>query len=309
MLALVVTHVSKPQITPDDQKQLTEVLGIEELPPEGETLSRVRAAIEPSIDAEFASVGEAIRSDLEGELDAEFLEEALSELEDNIERLPEVREAGIPEGETEPEELYRELIEPAWRVYDHLLAVGFFESVDENQPRFEPEHIEATTHTLLKADPLMSELETLGLDEREQLALVMDVTNNQRRLSRWVPTSDIPDEVEFDVDHVPPLHQRAMGGALLWIKNLDVHLWQKSLLITEEILDDASWDVKAMLVGMHMLTHAAREIADADGGSLTDSQLTSALTASAAILITNQEAICQDAYRITEEMRAPPEYR
>lgn len=304
-----MTHVSKPQITPDDQDRLADVLGIDESADGELTLSRMRTAVEARTSAELASPGEEIRGDLEGELDAELLDDALSELEDRIDRLPAVRETGIPAGDAEPEALYRDLVEPAWRVYDHLLEVGFFGSVDENQPRFEPDHIGDAAHTLLEADPLMSELETLGLDEREQLALVMDVTNNPRRLSRWVPTSEIPEGVEFDVDHVPPLHQRAMGGSLLWIKNLDVHLWQKSILVTEEILDDANWDTKAMLVGMHVLTRAAREIADADGGSLTDSQLTTALTVSAAILIINQEAICQDAYRITEEMRAPSEYR
>jgi len=49
------------------------------------------------------------------------------------------------------------------------------------------------------------------------------------------------------VDFVPPLHQRAAGGTLLWIRTLDVHLWQKAVLITDEILDDGYWDVKGML--------------------------------------------------------------
>lgn len=302
--------MGKPQITPNEQEQLVDTLGVDATVESDDlTLSQMRAAVGDLTDETFASVGEEIRRDLEGELDADLLEEALSEMDAQADRLPAVRETGIPAGEREPERLYRELIAPGWRVYDHLVDVGFFESVDENQPRFTPDHITATAHALVRADPLLSALERLNFDEHEQLALVMDVTNNPRRLSRWVPTSDIPEGVEFDVEHVPPLHQRAMGGALLWIENLDVHLWQKSILVTEQILDDAHWDVKAMLGGMYLLTRAALEVADPDRESLTDSQLTAALTASAAITIINQEAICQDAYRITEEMRAPPEHR
>ena len=302
-------RVSKPHISQSEQDRLAEVLGVERAVEEEVTLSRMRSAVEASTDPAFASVAETIRRDLAGELDADLLEAALSDLESQVARLPEVREVGIPQGTDGPERLYRELAEPARRVYDHLVAVGFFESVDENQPRFEPEHITATAHALVRADPLLSELTDLGFDERERLALVMDVTNNPRQLSRWVPTSQIPEGVEFDVEHVPPLHQRAVGGALLWIETLDVHLWQKSVLITEEILDDAYWDVKAMLAGIHLVTRAAHEIADEESSSLADDQLTAALTAGAAITIVNQEAICGDAYRITDEMRAPSPYR
>lgn len=302
-------NVSQPNISGRDQDRLADTLGIEATATEEMSIDRMRSEVDATTDAEFASVGEAIREDLEGELDADLLASALSEMQTQIDRIPEVREVGIPGGESEPEVLYRELAESGWRVYDHLVDVGFFESVDENQPRFTADHITDTAHTLVGSGSLQSELEAAGLEERERLALLMDVTNNPRRLSRWVPTSDIPEGVEFDVEHVPPLHQRTMGGALLWTKNLDVHLWQKSILVTDEMLDDAAWDVKAMLGGMYLLTRAALEIADDERESFTDGELTAALTASAAVLIINQEAICQDAYRITEEMRAPSEYR
>lgn len=297
---------NKPRFTSDEQRELVQTLGVDDsVESEDVTLSRVREAVEASTDPEFASLGEAIRSRLEGELDAELLENELSELATQIESLPEVRKEGIPDGEREPEELYRGLVEPGWNVYDHLLEVGFFESVDEEMPRFTADVIRDTARELVRSDALTDELTDLGFDEPELTALVMSVTNNDMRLSRWVPTADIPEEVEFDVEHVPPLHQRASGGALLWTQTLDVHLWQKSVLITDQILDDAYWDVKAMLAGQDLVTRAALEVADPDRETLTDAELTAALTAGAAILIINQEDICQDAYRITEEMRAP----
>lgn len=292
------------QITDEAQRQLARTLDIDRVR-DGDrlTLAQVREAIDEETDPTFASMGESIRRDLSGKLDASLLEEELSNLATQLERLPEVREEGIPAGEEEPERLYRELVEPGWRIYDHLVEVGFFESAEENLPRFSPEHIEHTAHELIRMEPLTDELAELGFDERERLALVMNVVNNNDRLSRWVPTKDIPEGVEFEVEHVPPLHQRAAGGVLLWINALDVHLWQKKFLVTDEILDDGYWDVKAMLGGLYVMASAALDVAE--DGPLTDAQLTAALTAGAAIAIVNQEEICKDMFWITEEMRAP----
>lgn len=301
---------NSPQSTAEDRETLAENLGVDEAVVDDEvTLSALRTALEGEVDEEFASMGEAIRRDLEGELDTELLTSVLTDLATEVGRLPEIRAAGIPDGEREPERLYRELAEPGWRMYDHLLDVGFFESVDENAPRFTPEHIRNTAHGLVEADPLTADLESAGFDEAEQIRLMSDVVNNDRDLARWVPTREIPYDVEFNVDFVPPLHQRAAGGALLWIKTLDIHLWQKQVLITDEILDDGIRDVKAMLGGLYLLARAAREISLGEESELTDGQLMAALTAGAAITILNQQAVCQDVFYITEEMRAPPKAR
>lgn len=303
-------NANRPQPTAEEAAQLTEYLGADDSVVDEElTLSALKSGITGEINDEFASMGEAIRNDLEGSLDAELLTAALSDLEAQIDRLSAVREAGIPDGKREPEQLYRELVEPGWRLYDHLVDVGFFESVDENAVRFSAEHIRNTGYGLVEANPLTSELETIGFDEGEQLSLIADLLNNDRELARWVPTKEIPADVEFNVDFVPPLHQRAAGGTLLWIQTLDVHLWQKRVLITDEILDDGYWDVKGMLGGLYLLGRAAREIASETERTLTDGQLMAALTASAAIMIINQQKICQDVFYITEEMRAEPEAR
>ena len=304
-----MANVSESKMTVEDRRELVENLGIGSSADESLSLAEIRKAIDAETDPEFASMGEAIRSDLSGKLDADLLDEELTNLAHRIERLPEVREQGIPEGETEPDELYRELIAPAWRIYHHLVEVGFFPSVEENLPRFTPEHIEHTANELVRADPLTEALADCGFDEREQMILMMNVVNNNVRLSRWVPTREIPQGVEFDVEYVPPLHQRAMGGARLWLNAMDVHLWQKKVLITEKILDDGYWHVKAMLGGLYVMAQAAHEIADGDDGELSDAQVTAALTASAAMLIVNQEEIMQDVFRITEEMRAPSKAR
>ena len=208
-------HANRPQVAAEDQRELVANLGVEQsATSENPTLAELREAIDAETDPAFASMGEAIRDDLSGKLDEDLLAAELANMETQIGRLPDVREAGIPEGETEADVLYRELIEPGWRVYDHLVYVGFFESIEANLPRFTPEHIEHTAHELIRADPLTESLSELGFDDHERTVLMMNVANNNTRLSRWVPAKDIPEGVEFDTSNVPPVQKRAMGGAV-----------------------------------------------------------------------------------------------
>ena len=306
-----MTYATDPQTAVEEQERLIERLGVGDAVVGDElTLSALQSDVETEIGDEFASMGAAIRDDLEGTLDTRLIDTVLADLEVRIARLPDVRGAGVPEGEREPESLYADLVEPGWRLYDHLLDVGFFESVDRNAPRFSADHIRNTGHGLIEAEPVRNELEAVGFDESEQLALMADVVNGDRELERWVPTAEIPYDVEFDVDSVPPLHQRAAGGSLLWIQTLDIHLWHKEVLLTEEILDDACRDTKGMLGGLYLLALAAREISTSERDrSLTDGQLMAALTGGAAVMIVKQQDICHDVFYITDDMRAEPKAR
>ncbi|MES3516362.1 MAG: hypothetical protein PPP58_01740 [Natronomonas sp.] len=301
----------KPQVTAEDRVQLATAFDATDV--EGEpTLSELRRAVRTEANSEFASMGEAIRSDLTGQLDADLVESSLNGLRRQLEGAESVREVGVPErvgpGDAGVGELYRELIDPVWPVYHHLVEIGFFESLSENLPAFTPEHIDHTARRLLTTEGLTADLSGRGFDEREQTALLMDVTNNDTRLSRWVPTRDIPEGVEFDVDYVPPLYHRAIGGGLLWLKALDRHLTQKEILLTEEILDDAFWRSKAVLGGTLLFLRAVEEIAT-EGQDLTDEQLVAALSGGAAISIVNQEELMQEVFWIHEEKRAPSSAR
>lgn len=294
-----------PKITTEEQLTLARNLGVEgEATGESVTIESLRGEVDGVTDPAFASMGESIRRDLKGHLNGALLERERENLTTAIDRLPEIRAAEIPD---EPGELYGNVAEPGWQVYDHLVDVGFFESAEENLPRFTPDHIERTARELILADPLTTGLAEVGFDERERTRLLITLVNNATRLGRWVPTHEIPEDVEFDRENVPPLHQRAAGGALLWIHDLDRHFWLKEVLITDEILDDAAWYAKAMLGGLYVMTTAAHDVAIA--GELTDGQLVAALTASAAIQIVSQEELMKDVYYITDDMRAPSELR
>lgn len=297
-----------PNATVADRRTLAETLGVDALgADDGElTWGRLAGAIEPTTDPTFASRGEAIRTDLEGTLDAELVAREREHLVTAIDRLPEERAAGVPDGLDGP---YTEIAEPGWRLYDHLLEVGFFESLEEHALRFEPEYIATTARELVRTESLSTALDEAGFDEDEKIALLTAVASNNERLSRWVPSNQIPEGVEYDTSNVPPLHQRALGGVLLWIDGLDRHLWQYEPLVTEEILDDTARHVKAMLGGTYVTATAVHELATDGDGKMTDEALVAAFTAGAAIQIVEQEELLHDVFYITDEMRAPSELR
>ena len=287
-----------------NRRDLETVFDVDTPSNEDVTWTKLAGAIEPRSDSTFASSGATIRDDFGDRLDPDLIERERDRIAAEIGRLPEVRAAGVPD---EPAGLYSEIAEPGWRLYDHLLEVGFFERLDETLPRFTADHVETAGRELVLTEPLSSALDDVGFDEREKTALLTAVTNDSERLSRWVPSNQIPDEVEFETSTVPPLHQRAMGGALLWIDGLDRHLWQNEVLVTEEILDDAAWYVKAMLGGLFVSATAAHDLAATE--RFTDEQLTAALTAGTAVQIVSQEELLHAVFYITDEMRAPSELR
>jgi len=298
-----------PRITARDRERLAAEFGVGETGVDSEpTLDELRSAVDAETTPQFASMGDSIRSELTGQIDVELVESALADLEAALENSEAVRETGVParrgDGDAGIEELYRELIAPGWAVYDHLVDVGFFESLEATLPAFTPGHIDHTAREVVTTDELIDGLADCGFDDHERTALLLDVVDNDTRLSHWVPTREIPDGVEFNVDYVPPLYHRAIGGGLLWIKALDRHLVQKEILLTEDILDDAYWRATAILGGVSVFLQGVRAVA-ADDQSLTDEQLVAALSAGGAITIVNQEELMQEAFWIHEEKRAP----
>ncbi|NHN57730.1 MULTISPECIES: hypothetical protein [Halorussus] len=291
-----------PEIDSEDRRQFLRVLGVTGAAAAGAelTMGELRDAMTAEAGGELAAMGESIRSDLTGELDPALLGTGVTDIAASAEQLPALREMGIP---AQDSTAYQEAAAPVWDVYDHLKGVGFFESVETHLPAFTEDHIESTARALVGAEPLTGLLSEAGFAEQEKTALVSNVVNRRERLALWVPTKDIPERVEYDLAHVAPLHQRALGGVGLWMDDLDEYLWQKEILMTDDILDKGIWDLKVMLGGAELLTKAATDVAGE--AELTNSQLTAALTAGTASMILGQEDLTQDVYRITDDVRAP----
>ncbi|WP_115864689.1 hypothetical protein [Halorussus litoreus] len=294
---------SVPDVDERDRRNFLKVLGVtggvgaaSEL-----SLSDIRGAVSAESTAEFATMGEAIRADLAGGLDAGQLSAAVSGIESAVAELPALRAAGFPD---EPGTAYQELTEPVWAAYDHLAEVGLFASAERNLPEFTPEHVRSTAAQLVRAEPAITALAELGFTEEERTAVVVDAVTENHRLAQWVSTASLPADPEgFDPSNVAPLHQRALGGGLLWIDELDQHLWQREAILTEELLDRGIWDVKRILGGAHLFATAAHDLAGPE--ELTDSELSAALAGGSAIAIRGQEALAEDLFRVSDADRAP----
>lgn len=295
-------HDGAPAIDQEERRTFLKVLGVTGAAvAAGEvSIEELREQTAAGNAEELATMGESIRADLSGSLNAEALATGTAGLAAGFEQLPALYEMGAPAREATP---YADLVAPGWQVYDHLVEVGFFESAERHLPGFTTEHIRDTSRELVRSEPLTSALSSVGFTDQETATVVSNVVNNAGHLALWVPTTDIPEGVEFNVEAVAPVHQRAAGGALLWIQDLDTHLWQKQYLLTEEMFEQGLWDVKVMLGGLYLLSRAAADMAGA--GDLTEEQLTAALTAGSAAMIVGQQDIAVDLFRITEDMRAP----
>ncbi|WP_135826829.1 twin-arginine translocation signal domain-containing protein [Halorussus ruber] len=266
------------------------------------SLSDLRGAVGEESAEELATVGERIRADLAGGLDGGLLAGAVTGIEESVAALPELRAAGFPDA---PDTAgYAALTEPAWDAYDHLAEVGFFASAEQHLPEFTPDHVRATVAELIRAEPLAGALADAGLGERERTAVVVDATTENQRLAQWVSTARLPaNPDEYDPADVAPLHQRALGGGLLWIDELDQHLWQREVVLTEDHLDAGVWDAKRILAGTHLFVTAARDLAGPE--DLENSQLAAALAGGSALAVRGQEAIADDVFRISDAERAP----
>jgi len=292
-----------PDVDERDRRNFLKVLGItgsvgaaSEL-----SLADLRGAVGAESAEQLATMGEAIRADLAGGLDASRLDAAVGGIEVAAATLPELRAAGFPD---EPASAYAELTDPAWDAYHHLGEVGLFGSAERHLPEFTPEHVRATAAELVRAEPAIAALAEVGFDERERTAVVVDAVTENHRLGQWVSTASLPADPEgYDPSNVAPLHQRALGGALLWIDELDHHLWQREAVLTEAHLDRTAWDVKRMLGGAYLLVTAAADLAGP--AELSDSQLTAAIAGGSAVAIRGQEALAEDVFRVSDADRAP----
>lgn len=257
-------------------------------------------------DSELATMGRAFEADLKRSPDKALIANELARVREAFDRLPALRDDGIPARDETP---YQDLTPAAWRLTNHLEEIGFFTSAEDNFPAFTPEYITTTTKQLLAQDDVSVTLADLGFPDDEQVALVTNIVTAREQLSWWERTLDYPpveepdgyeDGVDYDV--VPPLHERAMAGSLLWIDGLDWWIWQHEVLMTDEMIENTVWDIKSMLAGVYLLGETALGLAE---GTITAEEVASVATASTALMIIAQEYLAEDIAWIDDDMRKP----
>lgn len=291
-------------VTDEERREFLRVLGAGSAVAAGGTaLSEVRSQVSETPREPLASIGQGIRSDVTGTLDANLLASGQSAVAERASELPVAVERGFPEDGARDE--FAQVAAAGRPVYDHLTEVGFFESTTERLPEFTPEYLEKSVKTFVGSEALAEPLADMGLTEEEGTDLVATVVSNAERIDQyhWVATDEIPRaSIEFG-EHVPAMTRAAAGGVLLWLGDVDDHLWKHQTLLTEDILRDATWHARSMAAGFQLMTEAARRVAG-ESGELSDDELGALLSTGFAVQAISQNLLPEDVYWITEEMRA-----
>lgn len=296
---------TRQEVTDEDRREFLKVLGITGTAAVGGmTVSELRGELSAGSAEELASTGEAIEADLTGSLNADLIATQQAEFVTQASSIPAVIDEGLPTGE--PRNDFAAVAEAGQPVYDHLSDVGFFESTTNHMPEFTPESLVASVEQFITSEQLAETLVPVGFDAREMVDLFVAIVDGRHVLSNqlWLATDEIPQEQIRGGEHIAPMTKQAAGGVLLWLNDLDLHLSDQSVLITDEILADATWNAHAMAAGFQMMTEGAKEIAEGSG-RLSNSELGSLFATGFSLQTMAQYLLPHDAYWITEEMRAP----
>lgn len=293
----------KRHVINEDRRDLLKALGVAgAVTVGGATMGEIREEMGQSFaTTELASIGEAIKSDLAGQLEAGLITSQQAELSTAATGLSVALERGIPEAA--PREEFVTVAEAGRPLYEHLTEVGFFESTTSHLPAFEPSYLSNAVSVFVGSKALAGTLDEFEFVGGQAVDVLATVIGNAQQLSdHWVSTDQIArEELEYG-EYIPPMTKAAAGGVLLWLEDLDQHLWNQEVLMTEEILADAVWHGQAMAAGFQLMAEGARAIATEDA-TLSDTELSGVLSTGFAVQAISQELLPADAYWITEEMR------
>lgn len=300
----MVRHTKEHHVTDEERRDFLKALGVGGAVIAGGTgLQEVRDAMATSSTAELPAIGQAIQSDLTGAMNAEFIADQQGALVTAASELPAAVERGLPVAE--PRHEFGAVEEAGRPIYDHLAEVGFFESTTDHLPAFEPSYLNTAVKTFVGSEMLTDSLARFGMAGTTGVDLLAEVVANAQELSdyHWIATDEIPrTEIEFG-EYIPSMTQGAAGGALLWLKDLDHHLWSHEVLLTEEILSDAGWHGQSMAAGFDLMAEGAKAIASEES-AYNEKELTALLSTGFAVQAISQGLLPQDVYWVTEEMRS-----
>ncbi|GAB7095788.1 hypothetical protein JCM30237_29420 [Halolamina litorea] len=299
----MVTHSNARYVDDDDRREFLKALGVGGAVAAGGTgLGAVRDAMSANAASDLAAVGESIRADLTGSIDADLIASQQPAVAEAASELTAVPERGLPTGE--PRYEFAAVEEAGRPIYDHLVEVGFFESTTEHLPGFDPAFLQSAVGAFAGSAALAEPLSGMGLDDGAGVDLLSEVVANAEELSEhhWIATDEIPRaEIEFG-EYIPTMTRGAAGGALLWLKDLDHHLFTHKVLLTDEIVADATWHGQSMAAGFQLMAEGAKALGG--GADVSGSDLTALLSTGFAVQAIAQGLLPQDAYWISEEMRA-----
>ncbi|WP_115864454.1 twin-arginine translocation signal domain-containing protein [Halorussus litoreus] len=297
-----MAYENRQHVTDEQRRDFLKALGVGGAVATGATLADVRHAVSgESATEELAPVGQAIRSNLGGQLDSGVIRSRETELVGALEALPALAESGVGE---EPGDDFARIAAAGRPLYDHFAEVGFFEATSDNLPAFTYDYLTESVSAFVGSEVTAEPLSKVGLTEQEAVDLVASVVTDadQLRHNHWVVSPDISREDVEDAAALPPLTKGAMGGAMLWLEDLDAKLWRWQTMLTDGALADAEWHARSMAAGFQLVNEGAKAIAD-ESAALSDGELGAILSTGFAMQALAQSLLPQDVYWITEEMR------
>lgn len=300
------TKHERRHVPEEDRRRFLKVLGLGSAVAMGSaTLDDVTQAVSETTSEELAPIGQEIQADLSESLDATLL----ADHQDTFVESANLLGSGMYEFPEEgPRDEFATVADAGQPIVDHLADVGFFESTTQQIPSLTPSYLETAAKTFVGSEALTAPLDDIGLVDGEGVDLVATVIANAEDLStyHWVATDEIPRQEIERGEFIPSMTRAASEGVLLWLADLDKHLWQKKPLVTDDILSEATWHARSMAAGFQLMTEGARVVAD-ETGSLSDGELAALLTTGFAIQAISSALLPKDVYWITEEKRAPRE--
>lgn len=295
------------QITDEDRRDLLKALGIVgTVAAGGLTLEEIHQATATSAAVEteeLALIGETVHAELAGSVDASLLASQQDALASSTGALASSLDQGFPADA--PREEFAAVAAAGRPVYDHLDDIGFFTSTTQAIPEFDPSFLETAVQGFVASDALTSALESIDFGGTAGVDLITTVVANAEELSHhhWVATDKIDrSQIEFG-DAIPAMTKGASGGVLLWLEDLDGHLWRQANILTEEIHADAVWHAQSMAAGFYLIAEGAKALAGDENG-YGDDELGALLSTGFAVQAIAQGLLPQDVYWVTDEMRS-----
>ena len=296
-----MAYENSQRVTDEQRRDFLKALGVGGAVATGASLTELRDAVSgEAATEELAPVGQSIMADLGGRLDSELIRTQETAF---VEALESLSAAGTGVGD-EPGSEFERVAAAGQPLYDHFDEVGFFEATSEHLPAFTYEYLQNSAEAFVGSAASSAPLSKVGISEREAVDLVASVVTQSEQLKQnhWVVSEQISREDVEDAAAIPPLTKGAMGGAMLWLEDLDTKLWRWQTIHTDEALDAAVWHARSMAAGFQLVNEGAKTIADEEG-SLSDGELGAMLSTGFAVQALAQSLLPQDVYWVTEEMR------
>jgi hypothetical protein len=244
---------------------------------------------------ELAAAGEALAAAVGPTVDGSSLSADATATAEGLSAITEIAHDDLTPA---LEAQYRDVAASADAVVSHLVSAEFFAAVDEELPPFDADFLgDCLVHGLHSAeadDATVFETAGVADDLADLVSEAHAHTDEIEENVRWEP--DKPEKVS------PMTTRGVTEGTVDWLDDLGRHLWMSEVLLSEEMLADASTHTRGLGSALLLVAHGASGLADDD---TAPEDAVAEVVAGIALQTYHHRRIPEDLSWITDEMRAP----